>query len=278
MYAVDFEYDGKQLSDYGMMICSFDSSGLETVSSGSDITFNTVKPTGSNNSKLYGTRYEEMYTSTFQVCCNPCNGEKMYLEPAEVSSIQRWLCKEDGYHKFKIIQDNFEDIYWNGTFSCKQINLSGEIAGLELTLYTNSPYPYLAIQPISYSLQPNNSFSLNDTSDKVGAIYPKLTIVCNGGNGSENSKIKLSNNMDNKFLFLSNLSKGEVITIDGDNKLIFSSINRDNLSNSFNYYYPRIFNKIENGNDIRENIFSLSSDSIPCDITFEYSPIIKVGL
>ena len=278
MYATDFEYDGKCLSDYGMMICNFNSSDLETVSSGSDITFNTVKPTGANNVRMYGTKYEEMYTSTFQICCNPCNNEKLYLDPLKISSIQRWLCKEDGYHKFKIIQDNFKDIYWNATFSCKQINLYGEIVGLELTLYTNSPYSYIAVQPILYSLQPGDSFSLNDVSDKVGAIYPKVTITCNGGNGSDNHKIKLSNNLDNKFLFLSNLSQGEIITIDGENKLIFSSITRNNLSNCFNYNFPRIFNKIENGVDIRENIFLLSSDSIPCDITFEYSPIIKVGL
>ena len=31
MYTIDFEYDGKRLSDFGMMICTFDSSGLETV-------------------------------------------------------------------------------------------------------------------------------------------------------------------------------------------------------------------------------------------------------
>lgn len=278
MYATDFEYDGKCLSDYGMMICNFNSSDLETVSSGSDITFNTVKPTGTNNVRMYGTKYEEMYTSTFQICCSPCNNERPYLDPLKISSIQRWLCKEDGYHKFKIIQDNFKDIYWNATFSCKQINLYGEIVGLELTLYTNSPYSYIAVQPILYSLQPGDSFSLNDVSDKVGAIYPKVTITCNGGNGSDNHKIKLSNNLDNKFLFLSNLSQGEIITIDGENKLIFSSITRNNLSNCFNYNFPRIFNKIENGVDIRENVFLLSSDSIPCDITFEYSPIIKVGL
>ena len=53
MYATNFEYDGLKLSDFGMMICAFDSSGgIETVSSGADITFNTVKAIGSNRFKF----------------------------------------------------------------------------------------------------------------------------------------------------------------------------------------------------------------------------------
>lgn len=47
----DFEYAGEMLSDYGMMLCSFDSGGgIETVSSGADVTFNQIKPIGSNRS------------------------------------------------------------------------------------------------------------------------------------------------------------------------------------------------------------------------------------
>ena len=39
----DFEYAGEMLSDYGMMLCSFDSGGgIEAVSSGADVTFNHI--------------------------------------------------------------------------------------------------------------------------------------------------------------------------------------------------------------------------------------------
>lgn len=276
MYAVDFEYDGKQLSDFGMMLCSFDSSGLETVSSGADITFNTTKSVGSDKVKMYGSKYEETYTSTFQICKNPCNNDDMYIEPNMISALQRWLCRKDNYHPFKPIQEDLKDVFWNATFSSKQLNLNGKIVGLELTMYTNSPYAYLAVQPISYSLNSGDSFSLFDSSDEVGFIYPKVEIICNG-----NGKIVLHNNLDKKLLKLYNLTAGEIITLDGENKVISSSIENTRtipLSNSFDYYYPRIFNKIVDGNDVRENIFTLSNDSIPCDITFKYSPIVKIGL
>lgn len=273
MYATNFEYDGLKSSDFGMMICRFDTSGLETVSSGADVTFHTVKSSGSNKFRMYGSAYEESYASTFQICKNPCSGDNLYLEANEVSALQRWLCKKDGYHPFHPIQDDLRDIYWNAAFQCKQISLGGKIIGLDLTLYTDSPYAYVRQAPISYSAEPGESFSLYDTSDEVGWIYPTVTIVC-----GEMGNIQLQNNLDSKILQLTSLSKGETITLNGENKVITSSLERNDLQNNFNFYYPRIFNKIVDGIDVRENIFTLSSDSIPCDITFEYSPVMKIGL
>lgn len=273
MYATNFEYDGLKASDYGVMICRFDSASPETVSSGADIYFDTVRPSGSNKFKMYGSKYTESYSSTFQICKNPDTGKDLYFNPNEISALQRWLCKKDNYHQFHPIQDDLKDIYWNATFSCKQININGKIAGLELTLYTDSPYAYVRQAPIFYSVLPGESFSLYDTSDEVGWIYPTVTITCKG-----NGNIDLQNNLDNKILRLTNLSKGETIILNSENKLITSSFNRSDLQNNFNFYYPRIFNKIINGIDVRENIFTLSATSIPCDITFEYSPTIKIGL
>lgn len=283
MYATDFEYNGKRLSDYGMMICRFDSSGLETVSSGADITYQTVKSVGADKLKMCGCKYDETYTTTFQICLNPSNSDDIYLSPDKISSLQRWLCRKDGYHPFKPVQEDLLDIFWNAAFSSKQIELTGKVAGLELTMYTDSPYAYLAAEPVTYSLQPGEQFSFFDSSDEVGFIYPTVTINCGGDEqiqAEDDCKIILQNSLDhNRKTVLTNLKNGEVITLDGENKLIFSSdASRTNLSNSFNYYFPRIFNKIENGMDIRENIFTLSETSIPCRITFHYAPIRKIGL
>lgn len=287
MYATDFEYDGKCLSDYGMMICRFDSPGLETLSSGADINFQTIKSIGSDKLKMCGCKYEETYTVTFGICLNPSlnpdNGRYPYLSPEQISALQRWLCRKDGYHPFQLLQEDLPDIYWNADFSCKQIEINGETAGLELTMYTDSPYAYLAAEPVTYSLQPGDRFSFFDSSDETGFLYPTVTIICGGGEQiqpEDDCRIVLENNLDhNRKTILTNLKNGEIITLDGENKLIFSSDDfRTNLANSFNYCFPRIFNKIENGMDIRENIFTLSEDSIPCSITFRYAPIRKIGL
>lgn len=283
MYATNFEYDGKQLSDYGMMLCSFDSPGPETLSSGADLTFQTAKSVGSDKIKIYGTDYSEGYTAVFQICRIPCAARpKIYLTPGEISALQRWLCRKDGYHPFKLLQDDFRDIYWNAVFSCKQIELKGETAGLELTMYTDSPYAYLAARDIRCSLAPGESFSLYDLSDETGFQYPTVTIVCgSSGNADGQGQIILQNSMDSKRkTILNHLHANEIITLDGENKLISSNLSRTDLSRSFNYCFPRIFNRIEKGMDIRENVFTLSDteNALPCSITFRYSPIVKIGL
>ena len=57
----DFEFAGEMLSDYGMILCSFDSGGgIETFSSGADITFNQIKPIGSNRFNLYSSTSGEL--------------------------------------------------------------------------------------------------------------------------------------------------------------------------------------------------------------------------
>lgn len=266
MYAIDFEYDGIRLSDYGMMICKFDSGGLETVSSGSDLTFNTVKTTGSDIFRFYGAKYEESYSATFQVCKNRCDSENIKLNPLEVSGIQRWLCRKDGFHKFKIIQDDYVDIYWNATFAVKQLDLGGEIIGLELTLHTDSPYAYGSEQSATFSINESGStFSLYDQNDEIGYIYPTLEIT-NSGVGT----LTLYSDLSPKKTTIVFESQ-DTVTLNGVNKTIVSE-NDYELSGKFNFIFPKLINTFDN----RENVFTASG--VTCDITFFYCPKIKVGL
>lgn len=279
MYATDFEYDGLTLSDFGMMIGSFQTSGAETVSSGADINFQTVRPAGSDRFRFYGTNYEESYSATLQVCKSPCVSDGPYLSPTELSALQRWLCRKDGYHKLHFISDTHTDIYWNAVFSSKQINLSGHIAGLELTLYTDAPYAYRREQTNTRRLEPGDSFSIYDTSDEIGAIYPLATFVCHARENAPSGwtpKISLHNSMEAESVsvYLEHLQAEDVVTLCGKNKLITSKSGQKDLPSRFNYHFPRIINKLGQ----RENVFTLSEDSAPCTVSFTYSPIVKTGI
>ena len=62
MFATDFEYDEKRLSEFDMIICSFDgASGIEPVSSGTDITYKQEKPSGSDAFHLHSCAYDSPY-------------------------------------------------------------------------------------------------------------------------------------------------------------------------------------------------------------------------
>lgn len=271
---LDFEFDGEMLSDYGMMLCSFNSGGsIETVSSGADITFNQIRPIGSNRFNLYSSTYDSSLSSTFQICKNPyrlTTQDEMAFSIEEVSAIQRWLCRKDGYKRFKLDKKGYEHIYWNGAFSCKQIVLNDQILGLELTVYTDAPFAFMDEVSAEYECLAGTSFNLWDNSDETTdlntPIRPNIEIkILSEGN------FKLKNSMDTKITTIDSCKLGEVIMIDGKNQIISSSLSSHNLANDFNYFFPRIINTYNE----RCNTFTPNLD---CKIKITYSPIRKVGI
>lgn len=269
MYATDFEFAGEKLSDYGMMICSFNGSNLETVSSGADITFQQSVSSCGNRFNLYASSYTSAYSSTFQICKNPCvktgNGD---LSVEEVSALQRWLCRKNKYHRFKIFQDGYEHIYWNAVFSSKQIETGGRTMGLELTLYTDAPYAYMDEIIISKDCSENLSFHIYDNSDEEGFLYPDLEITL-----LEGGIFTLQNSLDCKTTKIKGCISGECIKIDGKNQIISTSLpsGHASLAEDFNYFFPKIINTYTDN----DNIFTCS---LKCKIAISYSPIRKVGL
>ncbi|MCM1500385.1 MAG: hypothetical protein NC124_18135, partial [Clostridium sp.] len=260
MYAIDFEFDGQKLSDYGMIICSFNSN-LETVSSGADITFHQSNSSCGNRFHLYASTYDSAYSSTFQICKNP--GDKLNdgnLSVEEVSALQRWLCRKDKYYRFKVFQDGYEHIYWNATFSSKQIEIGGRAVGLELTLYTDAPYAYRDEIVVSKDCSENLSFHIYDNSDEVGFIYPNLTITLLEDGEGEDRVFTLKNSLDHKTTRINGCTSGECIEIDGKNQIIRTScLTHTSLAKDFNYFFPKIINTYTDN----DNIFTCN---LKCEI------------
>lgn len=285
MNFIDFEYDKERLSDYGMTLCKFNGNGnIETMPSGADISFNQIKPSGSDKFRLYSSIYESAYTATFQICKNPCDkitDETMYLTPDEVSAIQRWLCRKNSYRIFKIDQIGYENIFWKSTFSSKQVMVDGHIIGLELTMFTDCPYAYEEIRPIEFNCKANEPFTVYDMSDEEGYIYPSVEIQFLGKGIADLSDpsrdiglftFELSNSLDKKTTKIKNCSINETIKIDGESLIISSSgTPHPSLANDFNYFFPKIINSYSN----RKNDFTANAD---CKVIFWYSPIRKIGL
>lgn len=270
MYAIDFEYNGERLSDYGMMIGFMNHSEDGSVSSGGEIKFNQVKSKVSNKFHIASSSYEECYTATIEIFKNPClnDDDNMYLSPTLVSQLQRWLSQKQ-YKRFKIIQDDYINIYWQSTFSCKQIMFGGRIIGLELTMYTDHPYAFNDEIEIEYECSNNDTFEVYNLSDEIGFIYPKIEITL----AEDCEEFNLVNVSDNdRKTTIYNCVNNETIFFSGDTK-IFSSINglHSSIPNDFNYIFPRITNDYYN----RNNIFKVNA---ACNIKITYSPIKKVGL
>lgn len=275
MYCIDFEYDNQRLSDYGCRVCCISKEpGFNTISMGSNITFNTINRSLQNKFTIMSTQYAEAYTATFEIGKFNCENPNDYIfTQEEISRLMRWLNKRK-YAKFKIIyeHDEYGNVYYMGAFNAQMIVLGGDIIGLELTLQTNAPFGYYEPVECKMSLGGGATYSLYDISDESGFIYPSdVKITCRG---SGNLVITNSRDGERKTV-INNCSSGEVITLDGENKIITSNRDHKKLYNDFNYNFIRISNLYEKGIDDAQNTFS---STLPCDITFSYSPICKIGI
>lgn len=262
MAFVDFEYAGQYLSDFGFMVCSFDSSNDATISNGSTLSLNTVPMYNGSKFLLTNSKYDECVSSTFSICKNVCDYKDLSINIDENGRIMRWLNRK-GFNKFKIMDDDYSNIYFNSTFNINRVVIGGKLVGYELQMLTDSPFGYK--EPIEYSFSVSNKDDVNiivDTSDEVGFIYPHTEIVVLG-----DGELTITNEVENRTTVIGGCIKDEVITM--DYPIIKSTGNNRNIMNSFNFEFFRIANSY---NERVNRIFF----SLPCEVTINYSPICKV--
>lgn len=265
MKAYDFEYDGINLSDKGFILCHFGGSeGLETVSDGCQISFNTVPVLSGTRHNLMSTEYEECLEDTWQICKHSCNGGIQEITETEHRQITRWLNREK-FLKLKILDESHIDLYYEASFNVSKVEIDGRLFGFELEVKTNAPFAHKDSRIINIkNLEVNGKHSVNDTSHKEGYIYPYTEITVN-----QDGDLKILNAIENRETIIKNCKSGEIITM--DYPVISSSDSSHNIQNDFNWAFFRVANTYENSrNDL--------TISLPCTIKIKYSPIVKVGL
>lgn len=265
MIILDFEYDGLLLSDFGCIVCNLDkSSGIDTVSNGSQISFSTTPILKGATHVLADTNYSECLTATFQICKNPCyyHGEDTYFNAEEVAELMRWLNRKS-FHKLRLDTDGYERIYFRGSFNAETVKYGCNIMGLSLTLTTDAPFGWGDTVYKKYAITANQPVLFKDTSDEIGFIYPETKITCNQG-----GTLIITNDIENRTTTIEGCSPNEIITMNYPS--ISTSFDR-NVADSFNYTFFRIANTWNN----RVNKITLS---LNCTLEFSYNPICKVGI
>ena len=265
MKAFDFEYANRKLSDFGCILCNFGGSkGIETVSDGCEITFNTVPTMRGTKNNLTSTQYEECLETTLQICKHSCNGGIQEITESEHRELTKWLGRKK-FLKFKILDENHIDLYYEAALIISKIEIDGRLFGLELVVKTNRPFSLKEPRIITIkNTQVDGKHSINDTSYEEGYIYPHMEITI-----GQDGDLKIYNALEDRYTNILKCTAGEVITL--DYPMINSSNSSHDIQNNFNWKFFRIANTYENSrNDL--------TISLPCTIKIEYSPIVKVGL
>lgn len=265
MRASDFEFSGKNLSDFGCIIANFDGGkGLETID-GAEIEFNTVASLGGSKHHLISSIYESCLEITVQIAKYSCSTGIQEISASEHREISRWLNRK-GFYKLKFLDEEHIDLYYEASIaSIGRIELDGKLYGLELNIITNSPHAFKEPRVINIkNIAQDGKHSINDTSYEEGYIYPYTEITIN-----ESGNLNIYNALEDRNTYIANCVAGEVITM--DYPIIQSSLSSHNIQNDFNWNFFRIANTFENSrNDL--------TISLPCTIKIKYSPIVKVGL
>lgn len=266
MKAVDFEYDGQFLSDYGFIICDFDgSTDVNVVEIGFKITFNKVPTFHGKRHVLVNTVYDDCISATFDICKNPEVYDDLEITNDDFRDLTRWLNRRT-FLKLCIFDadEDYDSVYFNAGFNIEKIKIGEKICGLRLSMETDSPFAYgKEIVHKATLTSSSDSYLLSDTSDDIGFIYPTVTINC-----KSSGTLTLSNSATSVNTVIKNCSNGETITINGDTLNVTTNKSNHKIYDDFNYEFFMIGNTI---NERRNRI----SASIPCELEIRYNPIIK---
>ena len=262
MKATDFIYDGIQLSELGYIIAYLDGgSSLGAVDTDSQRAFSNLSLFGGKWQPVTVATYKDSLRFNFSVIKNPCNGDNAEIPLEDIRVFKRWLNRPD-FHELRIIDDQFEGIFWKGSANVKEVHSSGVCVGFDVTFYTDRPFALADEVGLFGSATDDEEIIFMDVSDEIGRIYPEFIVkVLSAGD------LTITNNRDSLPTVVKNCSVNETITF---SKILQVTTDKatHNLSNDFNWHFPRIINDFDN----IENIFTFS---LPVEYSIKYNPIVK---
>lgn len=288
MYATNFEFNGVQAVDMGLVMGTWNGDG-EDGEIGCKVTFNTSKPINCNEWNIHGSHYEEPLTiewSCMKNICDLTDNEDMVITPAEQAYFHRWLECPGKYQYLRFFQDDYEDIYYYCTISITWNKVGGKILGFKLTATCNASHGYSEVQFINKeNIGTGDTFTLYSDSDDIGAqVFDSIEIQALG-DGAVNitNDLDIEYSMHNIAMNIDNCKTNEVILINGKTKQITTDrTDHDDLADDYNYYPIRLVNYDNlvsptldgySGTISQNRTNTYTNHGVPCNINLSYRSI-----
>lgn len=175
---------------------------------------------------LYGTKFTETIVHEFDIF----HKDQSPFDYRESLAINNWLIK-DTYKRFKVNDNNVDNIYYKAICTAIQDITMGDFYGKHIVMTCDSPYGYMpeVKKIINLSESGEETFRLKNGSDD-GAYYPYITISCDGNytgtvefyNETENKTMtvdmsKIASKDEKKTV---NINCEKMIVTDADNTLL----------------------------------------------------------
>lgn len=253
MDATNFIFDGKSLSDFGFIICTFD--GETNVSTSPSITYTTLKVPDNNRRRFLSSNYEDVISFEISIAKYESKKNNLPINSYEDRAIRKWLCREDGFHEFVIEQEDFYNIYYNAQINITPQMVCGRIRGYRLTITTDNVYGYTEWLETEFDINSSTSYNFLALSDRADYFYPiwEITPLQSG-----DIHLKILEDVNQTYTILKSATINKKIIIDSENGII-EGISPDN----FNWQLLRIVQGFD------ETVNTITS-TLPCHIKMKY--------
>jgi len=251
-----------RLSDYGMVLASFEYTGVSDDNLG--MTRSTIEEyLGDSPIPVYlGDKYTDKLRPQITFVKDPkmYSGNAMYLSEKECRNVFRTMTGIHGYQWLKVINDDDEDDIWFrakiNDVNVKRVN--GKVAGIILMMECDSCFGWSSETNIELSFTANTPIRIHSNTDDLhNYICPVVTIKAR-----TSGNLIITNITDNWITEIKNVRANEVITIDSKNEIISSSISHDLLLNDFNLNWMRLLPD-ENEIKINQNAYVTFTYRVP---------------
>lgn len=256
-----------RLSDYGLMLASFDSDSTSEDSLG--LAGTTIEEyIGNNPIPVYlDDKYTEKLYPVFTVIRNPSvwSEDNLYFSEKDCRSLLRQLSVIRDYQWLKVENYDMDGDIW---FRAKITNISckktaGRIIGFIFEMECDSCYGWSPENNITIHAMADTPFYIfNNTDELCQYVKPVVTVT-----PTASCTLQLTNISDHWTTELKNVTENEKITIDSKNEILSTTLpQHDLLLNDFNLKWIRLLPE--------KNTYSINVDST---VTFQFRVPRKVG-
>lgn len=233
--SLDFTYDGKSSTDYGLVLASLGKSGTGTAPLGVPFIIEEAKVKSNPKPFFYGVEVGPKLSFEVEMIYISPDPNKPELTRQTIASILKWLLKKE-YKEFRVIDEDYSNIIYNCIFTePEQIQYDNSTYGLKFTVVCDRPYGFRK-QTITKQITTSGTINISNLGFYNDDIYPEIEIQMGAGGGN----ISLVNTSDgNRNFAFTGLAGNEIVYVNNQRQEIYSS-NSVNRNTNFNFNWFRI--------------------------------------
>ena len=229
----NFLFDGTSSHLFGLVIGHIGNTGVESISTYSNIELVQDRSLNRIEPYHYGIKYPERLEFPMEIY----NKHGEHYEMYEVQAIQEWLFGRNQAKYLSILDpDKGGEAYLCWLTSPEIIKLDNKVIGWKFTVVTHSCYSHTNIYEESFVSDDDFSIShFHNMSNVEDYLYPEMEIHLQG----LTTFVRIENISDNSRVFqITNLRRNSIVTVNNDLHLM-SANNPDDIFENFNLNWFR---------------------------------------